>query len=99
MQRSSPSRSTAGEDLIDREFSSWQAGSALARQPLVVDYDDPEFTGAGEGSAPSIRTLVAGAPDYAWDPATNGTRSRSTTRRARPATRRVSSIITAARIC
>ena len=42
---------------------------ALAKvKPLVIDYDDPEFTGAGErlGTIDYEDFLAAGDPDFAW---------------------------------
>ena len=45
--------------------------SALARakvKPLVIDYDDPEFSGAGErlGAIEYEDFIAAGDPDFAW---------------------------------
>ena len=91
--------------IADREFSKLaKEALALAKvKPLVIDYDDPEFTGAGErlGSdrvrgfhrrrRPRLRLENAAT--------TSGTRSRSTTRRAPPAIPRAWSITTAAPIC
>jgi fatty-acyl-CoA synthase len=56
--------------IADREFSKL-AKEALARakgKPLVVDYDDPEFTGAGErlGVIDYEDFLAAGDADFAW---------------------------------
>ncbi len=56
--------------LVDREFSN-VAKDALARckaQPLVVGYDDPEFTGAGErlGNLDYEELLCDGNPNFAW---------------------------------
>src|SRR5262245_52661560 len=56
--------------IVDREFSK-VTKEALARttvKPLVIDYDDPEFTGAGEriGSIEYEDFLNEGDPDYAW---------------------------------
>jgi fatty-acyl-CoA synthase len=56
--------------IADREFSKL-AKEALARakgKPLVVDYDDPEFTGAGErlGAIDYEDFLAAGDADFAW---------------------------------
>ena len=56
--------------IADREFSKL-AKEALAlakRKPLVVDYDDPEFTGAGErlGAIDYEYFLAAGDADFAW---------------------------------
>jgi fatty-acyl-CoA synthase len=56
--------------IVDREFSG-TAKEALARakaRPLVIDYDDPEFTGAGErvGTIEYEDFIAAGDPDFAW---------------------------------
>ncbi len=56
--------------LADREFSK-VVTDALARckaQPLVVDYDDPEYTGAGErfGNLDYEDLLREGDPDFTW---------------------------------
>ncbi len=56
--------------IVDREFSKVMK-EALARckaKPLVIDYDDPEFTGAGEklGGIGYEDFLNEGDPDYAW---------------------------------
>ena len=56
--------------IVDREFSKVMK-DALARakvKPLVIDYDDPEFTGAGEriGSLEYEEFLREGDPDFAW---------------------------------
>ncbi|GIK81266.1 MAG: acyl-CoA synthetase [Pseudorhodoplanes sp.] len=56
--------------IIDREFSKVMK-EALARckvKPLVIDYDDPEFTGEGEklGSIDYEDFLKEGDPAYAW---------------------------------
>ena len=56
--------------LADREFST-VVKDALARckaQPLVVDYDDPEYTGAGErlGNLDYEDLLREGDPDFTW---------------------------------
>ena len=56
--------------IVDREFSGI-AKEALARakaRPLVIDYDDPEFTGAGErvGTIEYEDFIAAGDPDFAW---------------------------------
>jgi fatty-acyl-CoA synthase len=56
--------------ITDREFSKI-IKEALARaevKPLVVDYDDPEFTGAGErlGSLEYEEFLREGDADFAW---------------------------------
>jgi fatty-acyl-CoA synthase len=57
--------------IVDREFSSVMK-EALAHakaKPLVIDYDDPEFTGPGEriGTVDYEAFLGEGDPDFAWD--------------------------------
>jgi len=56
--------------IADREFSKLaKEALALAKgKPLVVDYDDPEFTGPGErlGSIDYEDFLAAGDADFAW---------------------------------
>ena len=58
--------------ITDREFSPViKAALALAvRKPLVIDYDDPEFTGAGEriGAMEYEDFLATGDEDFAWKP-------------------------------
>ena len=56
--------------IADREFAP-VVKAALARartRPLVVDYDDPEFSGAGErlGAMDYEEFVAAGDPDFAW---------------------------------
>jgi fatty-acyl-CoA synthase len=56
--------------IVDREFSK-TAKNALALckvKPLVIDYDDPEFSGAGEriGAVEYEDFIKAGGPDFAW---------------------------------
>ena len=56
--------------ITDREFSKI-VKEALARakvKPLVIDYDDPEFTGAGErlSNIEYEDFLNDGDPDFAW---------------------------------
>ena len=91
--------------IVDREFSKLvKEALALAKvKPLVIDYDDPEFTGAGERLGDD---RVRGFHRHRRSPTlrgacrtTNGTRSRSTTPRAPPAIPRAWSIIIAARLC
>lgn len=57
--------------ITDREFSPViKAALAIAKvKPLVIDYDDPEFTGAGEriGELEYEDFIAAGDPDYAWE--------------------------------
>jgi fatty-acyl-CoA synthase len=56
--------------IVDREFSKLaKEALALAKgKPLVVDYDDPEFAGAGErlGAIEYEDFLAAGDADFAW---------------------------------
>ncbi|MBI2715884.1 MAG: acyl-CoA synthetase [Rhizobiales bacterium] len=56
--------------IIDREFSKVmkQALTLCKAKPLVIDYDDPEYSGAGERLGPiEYEAFVAsGDPDYAW---------------------------------
>ena len=56
--------------IADREFSKLaKEALALAKgKPLVVDYDDPEFAGAGErlGAIEYEDFLAAGDADFAW---------------------------------
>ena len=91
--------------IVDREYSKVMK-DALARakvKPLVIDYDDPEYAGAGERLGRSEYEDFLNATAMPISPGgcrtTNGTRSRSTTPPARPAIRRASSIIIAAPIC
>ena len=56
--------------ITDREYSKVMK-EALARakvKPLVIDYDDPEFTGPGErlGTLEYEDFLREGDPDFAW---------------------------------
>ena len=56
--------------IVDREFSKVMK-DALARakvKPLIVDYDDPEFSGAGEriGSLEYEELLREGDPNFEW---------------------------------
>ena len=56
--------------FVDREFSRLaKEALALAKvKPLVIDYADPEFTGAGEriGACEYEDFLAAGEADFAW---------------------------------
>ena len=56
--------------IADREFSRLaKEALALAKvKPLLVDYDDPEFTGAGEplGALEYEDFIAAGDPGFAW---------------------------------
>ncbi|MGO9702599.1 MAG: acyl-CoA synthetase, partial [Xanthobacteraceae bacterium] len=56
--------------IVDREYSKVMKealGGAKAK-PLIIDYDDPEFTGAGErlGTLEYEEFLGEGDPDFAW---------------------------------
>jgi fatty-acyl-CoA synthase len=56
--------------IVDREFSGVMR-EALARakvKPLVIDYDDPEYSGPGEklGNLDYEQFLKEGDPTYAW---------------------------------
>ncbi len=56
--------------ITDREFSPvMKAALAIAsRKPIVIDYDDPEYTGKGEriGTLEYEAFLAGGDPDFAW---------------------------------
>ncbi len=56
--------------IIDREFSKVmkEALSLCTVKPLVIDYDDPEYSGAGErlGEIEYEAFVAAGDPDYVW---------------------------------
>ncbi|HEY6024311.1 MAG TPA: acyl-CoA synthetase [Pseudolabrys sp.] len=56
--------------ITDREFSKvMKEALALCKvKPLVIDYDDPEFTGAGErlGQVEYEEFIAQGDPGYAW---------------------------------
>jgi len=56
--------------IVDREFTRlMKEALAMARvKPLVITYDDPEYTGAGErlGDIDYEQFLAGGDPDYAW---------------------------------
>src|SRR4249920_1596978 len=56
--------------ITDREFSKTvKEALALAKvKPLVIDYDDPEYSGAGErlGSIEYEAFVAQGDPDFAW---------------------------------
>jgi fatty-acyl-CoA synthase len=58
--------------ITDREFSATvrAALEQTSARPLVIDYDDPEFTGPGErlGSMEYEELLAEGDPDFAWSP-------------------------------
>jgi fatty-acyl-CoA synthase len=56
--------------ITDREFAKTieEALGLCKVKPLVIDYDDPEFTGPGErlGSREYEEFLAGGEPDFAW---------------------------------
>ena len=56
--------------IVDREFAKVmkEALASAKAKPLVIDYDDPEFTGAGEriGSIEYEDFLKEGDPTFAW---------------------------------
>jgi fatty-acyl-CoA synthase len=56
--------------IVDREYSKvMKEALALAKvKPLVIDYDDPEYSGAGEriGDVEYEDFVAQGDPDFAW---------------------------------
>ena len=56
--------------IVDREFSKVmkEALAGAKAKPLVIDYDDAEFTGTGErlGTLEYEELLSEGDPDFAW---------------------------------
>jgi fatty-acyl-CoA synthase len=56
--------------ITDREFSkTMKEALALAKvKPLVIDYDDPEYSGDGErlGATEYEAFVASGDPDYVW---------------------------------
>jgi len=58
--------------IADREFSGTveKALASLESKPLVIDVDDPEYSGAGRriGAEEYERFIAAGDPDYEWSP-------------------------------
>jgi fatty-acyl-CoA synthase len=56
--------------ITDREYSkvAKEALAACRRKPLVIDYDDPQYTGPGDrlGDIEYEDFLRAGDPDFAW---------------------------------
>ncbi|TMH77706.1 MAG: acyl-CoA synthetase, partial [Betaproteobacteria bacterium] len=58
--------------IADREFSGTVGRSlaALKAKPLVIDVDDPEYSGAGEriGQAEYESFIAGGDPEYTWKP-------------------------------
>jgi fatty-acyl-CoA synthase len=56
--------------IVDREYSKTmkEALSLAKAKPLVIDYDDPEYSGAGEriGSIEYEDFIAQGNPDFPW---------------------------------
>jgi fatty-acyl-CoA synthase len=56
--------------ITDREFSAvMKEALAIAKvKPLVIDYDDPQYSGAGErlGAIEYEEFVAGGDPDYVW---------------------------------
>src|SRR5882757_2864836 len=56
--------------IVDREFSSVmkEALSLCKVKPLVIDYDDPEYSGPGErlGEIEYEAFVASGDPNYIW---------------------------------
>ena len=56
--------------IVDREYSKVmkEALAGAKAKPLIIDYDDPEFTGAGErlGSLEYEEFLREGDPEFGW---------------------------------
>ena len=56
--------------IVDREFSSVvkDALALVKTKPLMIDFDDPEYSGAGEriGSIEYEDFIAQGDPDFAW---------------------------------
>jgi fatty-acyl-CoA synthase len=56
--------------IIDREFSKvMKEALALCKvKPLVIDYDDPEYSGGGEklGETEYEKFIAQGDPDFSW---------------------------------
>ena len=90
--------------LTDTEYSRDRRGCAArsaSARPLVIDIVDRAGSRRRAARRNRLRIVHRGrrpGVSRGSRPPTNGTRSRSTTRRARPAIRRVSSITIAARI-
>ena len=91
--------------IVDRDYAEVvrEALSGVGEKPRVIDIVDPFAAGRSSSyTRPSGRRITkrfsrAAIPSTPGRfPKTNGSRSRSTTRRARPAIRRASSITTAA---
>ena len=57
--------------IVDREFSPVvKAALALCKaKPLVIDYDDPEYSGSGErlGRVEYEDFIASGDPNFAWE--------------------------------
>ena len=90
--------------IIDREFSKvMKEALALCKaKPLVIDYDDPEYSGAGErlGEIEYEDFVAQGDPDFVWSmPDDEWDAIALNYTSAPPAIRRAWSITTAARIC
>ncbi len=58
--------------IVDREYSGlMREALALSKsKPLIIDYDDPEYTGPGErlGAIDYEDFVLSGDPDFAWAP-------------------------------
>ena len=56
--------------IVDREYSKVmkEALAGAKAKPLIIDYDDPEFTGSGDrlGSLEYEEFLREGDPDFGW---------------------------------
>ncbi len=56
--------------IVDREYSKVmkEALAGAKAKPLVIEYDDPEYTGPGEriGAIEYEQFLAEGDPDFAW---------------------------------
>jgi fatty-acyl-CoA synthase len=56
--------------IVDREYSKVmkEALAGAKAKPLIIDYDDPEFTGTGDrlGSLEYEEFLCEGDPEFAW---------------------------------
>ena len=56
--------------IVDREYSKTmkEALAGAKAKPLIIDYDDPEFTGTGDrlGSLEYEEFLREGDPEFAW---------------------------------
>lgn len=58
--------------ITDREFSATveKALTKVQHRPIIINVDDPEYTGTGEriGQIEYEAFLASGDPDYAWQP-------------------------------